>query len=176
MTDELVTIGSYEFVAEAEVAQMFLRENGVNAFLRDQSIIAMDWLLGNAIGYVKLQVPQSQFETARELLATLTEDSTADGEGTSVRSRVCSSCGLALDGVTEICPACSEADTESEPVSSDRQSEAGAEWDDDEEERHGIMSRVRSLKRPIFWLWLLPILCGLALAAVAVLQSLLRVF
>jgi hypothetical protein len=175
MTDELVTIGSYEFVAEAEVAQMFLRENGVNTFLRDQSIIAMDWLLGNAIGYVKLQVPQSQFETARELLATLTEGSTSDGEGTSVRSRVCSSCGLVLDGVTEICPACSEADTESEQVSTDAKSEAGAEWEDDEE-RRGIMSQVRSLKKPIFWLVLLPILCGLALAAVAVLQSLLRAF
>jgi hypothetical protein len=175
MTDELVTIGSYEFVAEAEVAQMFLRENGVNAFLRDQSIIAMDWLLGNAIGYVKLQVPQSQFETARELLATLTEDSTGDGEGTSVRSRVCSSCGLVLDSVTEICPACSEANTETEPISSDAQSEAGTEWEDDEE-RNGIMSQVRSLKKPIFWLWLLPILCVLALAAVVVLRSLLRVF
>ena len=37
---------------------MVLRENGVEAFLRDRSIIAMDSLLGNAIGYVRLQVPQ----------------------------------------------------------------------------------------------------------------------
>ena len=172
MTDELITIGSYEFVAEAEIAQMFLRENGVNAFLRDQNIIAMDWLLGNAIGYVKLQVPQSQIETARELLAAFKEDSAGDDEEGSARSRVCSSCGLVLGDVTEICPACSDAKGDTESVELDEDVEPSDAFEEDEE-RHSIMSQVRSLKKPIFWLVLLPILFVLALAAAEIVKSLL---
>lgn len=109
MTDELITIASYEFVAEAEIAQMVLRENGVDAFLRDQSIIAMDWLLGNAIGYVKLQVPESQAERAVELLAALKQESAGNDETGSAGSCVCPTYGLVLGNHADRCPACIEA-------------------------------------------------------------------
>jgi hypothetical protein len=176
MSDELVTIASYEFVAQAEIAQMFLRENGIDAFLRDQSIIAMDWLLGNAIGYVKLQVPQSQIETARELLAAFKEDSAGNNKDGSPPSRVCSSCGLALGDITDTCPACSGANEDVAPVDLDEDAEPSDTQEEDafeeDEDRHSIMSQVRSLKKPIFWLVLFPILFVLAMAAAELLKNL----
>jgi len=181
MTEELVIIASYEFVAEAEIAQMVLRENGIDAFLRDQSILAMDWLLGNAIGYVKLQVPQSQVETAVALLATLKADSTGKSEANAANSHVCATCGLVLGDHADPCPACSETDDEEElDVADDQDDDDPSEEfvrehdeETEDEEHRGLMSRARALKKPFFLAWLLPALIALALTAAALVEGLL---
>jgi hypothetical protein len=50
----LATIRTFLFVSEAELARGFLEELGIPAFLANAEIVAMNWLLANAIGYVKL--------------------------------------------------------------------------------------------------------------------------
>jgi hypothetical protein len=64
MTDDLVTVGQYQFLAEAEAARMHLDAEGIPAFLSDAETVNMDWLLGNAIGYIKLAVPRGQADAA----------------------------------------------------------------------------------------------------------------
>ena len=68
MDDPLVTIEQYQFLPEAEAIRMKLESDGIPAILTDKEIVSMDWALGNAVGYIKLQVRQSQADQARAIL------------------------------------------------------------------------------------------------------------
>jgi hypothetical protein len=65
---KLVNVGSFVTVSDAEFALMLLEGEGIQAFLADASIVAMDWLLGNAIGWVKVQVEAADAERAKAIL------------------------------------------------------------------------------------------------------------
>jgi hypothetical protein len=84
----LATIRTFEFEPEADLAREYLEEQGVHAFLRDAKTVAMIWILGNAIGYIKLQVPPDQAALARDLLREVrdvkTESEEIEGEGEAV--------------------------------------------------------------------------------------------
>lgn len=69
MTGQFETIERYLNLTEAQAARMFLESRGFHVFLADVETVNMDWLLGNAIGYVKLQVPGDEVEAARAALA-----------------------------------------------------------------------------------------------------------
>jgi hypothetical protein len=71
----------------------------------DANTVAMDWLLGNAIGNIKLQVPTSQVERASEILRTHSLRLAEIHEG-DVDAINCLSCGAALPDDEEACPAC----------------------------------------------------------------------
>lgn len=103
MVDKLVTVGGFQFAPEAEAARMCLEAEGIRAFIVDAEIVSMDWLIGNAVGYIKLQVPQSQAEQA---LAVLRQVSPRGGTE-------CNAAGVSTDGV---CLACGEKLPESEPT------------------------------------------------------------
>jgi hypothetical protein len=68
VNDELVTIRTYRFANHADMDRMYLESAGIPAFLADDNVVTMDWLLGNAIGNVKLQVPRSRAEEALDFL------------------------------------------------------------------------------------------------------------
>ena len=68
MAVEFVTIERFPFVPDAEAARDLLTDQGIPAFLSDEQTIQVNWLLGNAIGYIKLQVPSDQVEKARSVL------------------------------------------------------------------------------------------------------------
>jgi hypothetical protein len=67
-TDELVTIGTYDDAVSASLALNYVKEAGLNAVLSDENTVAMDWLLSNAIGGIKLQVSPKDAETAARLI------------------------------------------------------------------------------------------------------------
>jgi hypothetical protein len=71
MADELVTVATYPFAGSAEVVRMRLEAEGIPAFVADAETVSMNWLFGNAVGWVKLQVPASQAEKARAFLEQL---------------------------------------------------------------------------------------------------------
>lgn len=103
MVEKFVTVGGFQFAPEAEAARLCLEAEGIRAFIIDAEIVSMDWLVGNAVGYIKLQVPQSQAEQAMALLRQV-----------SPRSRTESNAaGASTDGV---CLACGEKLPESEPA------------------------------------------------------------
>jgi hypothetical protein len=68
MPDELVTVESYQSLNEANIAKSELAAFGIEAYLKDENAIRLDWLWSNAFGGVKLQVPEEQAAEARELL------------------------------------------------------------------------------------------------------------
>jgi hypothetical protein len=69
MDEKLVTVATYRFLAEAEMARMHLADEGIQAFIADGQTITMDWFLGNALGYIKLEVAESQAQRAMAIMA-----------------------------------------------------------------------------------------------------------
>ncbi len=137
----LATIRTFLFEDEAEIARDYLERQGIPAFLADAKLMAMDWLLGNAIGYTKLQVPSNEAVKAVHLLlhpgsARVDEELLpADGE-----------------------PFDREAGPDDEPGTDDE----GIPM-----ERCGVLARLRRLRYPIFWLIAGPPVLGIVVLALA---------
>ncbi len=63
-----VTIISYELPMQAQMAKSYLNANNIDVFLKDELTIQSDMLLSNAIGGVKVQVLEEDYEDAKNLL------------------------------------------------------------------------------------------------------------
>lgn len=68
MDEELITVRTYRFPQYAEADKMHLQAEEIPAFIADDNVVTWDWLLGQAIGFVKLQVPASYAEVAQKIL------------------------------------------------------------------------------------------------------------
>ena len=68
MPEEFVRIGSYSTVYEANLAKSQLEAFGIEGQLRDAGAIGANWLWSNALGGIKVQVPESQAGEARLIL------------------------------------------------------------------------------------------------------------
>ena len=73
MPDDLVTVATFTSLAESNIARNLLDEEGIPAFLADETTVAMAWHLTTAVGGVKLQVPNSQKEEAISALKAAQE-------------------------------------------------------------------------------------------------------
>ena len=71
--DEPVTVAHYPFRTAAEAARLRLEAEDIPAFLSDAEVMDMNWLLGNALGWIKLQVPAADAERAAEILRPVEE-------------------------------------------------------------------------------------------------------
>jgi hypothetical protein len=87
----LVTISRYSMPYEAHIARARLDSEGIPAFVADEHTINMQWMYSNALGGVRLQVPESYAEAAIEVLAEDREQDLIDQEG--CETEVCQSCG-----------------------------------------------------------------------------------
>ncbi len=111
MADELITVATFRFAHEAELARLHLAEVGVRAFIADAETVAMDWLLGNAIGNVKLQVPRDRAEEAAGILANeqrlrLEDHPDTDEDDDEDETGFCLACGEELPEDESKCPSC----------------------------------------------------------------------
>jgi hypothetical protein len=89
MTENLVTIGRYSTPYEANMVKSQLESAGIPAFIADEYTVGMNWLYSNALGGVKVQVPESLASEAQQIIAPVTEPSAtgeSDAEG-------CPKCG-----------------------------------------------------------------------------------
>jgi hypothetical protein len=77
MPGQLVTIATFDLVPKARLAQNTLEKAGIKSVVTDENIVAMDWLFGNAVGWVKLQVLE---EDAERAVAALEESLGTSGE------------------------------------------------------------------------------------------------
>jgi len=89
MTDKMVTIGSYSTPFEANLVKSQLESAGIPVFIADEFTIGMNWLYSNALGGVKVQVPESLALEAQELLATEVRTSTTN----DIATTTCPQCG-----------------------------------------------------------------------------------
>lgn len=63
-SQNLVTIATFDQAAKARLAQNVLTEAGIRSAVADEATVSMDWLLGNAIGWIKLQVLENDADRA----------------------------------------------------------------------------------------------------------------
>jgi hypothetical protein len=68
MAGELTTVATFHQAAQAELARNVLAEAGIQAVVADAEIVAMDWLLANAVGGIKVQVRAEDAERAAAVL------------------------------------------------------------------------------------------------------------
>lgn len=78
--DDLIVIASYSNAAEAEIARAVLERERLQSCLADEGIVTNFWLLGNAVGYVKLLVAASDGERARAILRDADQSRPEDAE------------------------------------------------------------------------------------------------
>ena len=79
MREKLVTVGTFDMPTEAHLAKGLLEANGLEAFLADELTVGVAWHLSNAVGGIKLQVPETDVERATGILAAR-DDSSIDAE------------------------------------------------------------------------------------------------
>lgn len=68
MGTRLVTIATFDQAAQARMAKNVLDEAGIRVAVSDETLVAMDWLLSNAVGGIKVQVWEEDADRAVELL------------------------------------------------------------------------------------------------------------
>ena len=81
--EHLVTVATCTTGPQAHAMRMQLEAAGIPVFLGDEMTIAMDWLLSNAVGGVKIQVAERHAERAKELIDSVpppSERAEADDE------------------------------------------------------------------------------------------------
>ena len=105
MPDELVPIATFVTPAQAAAARCALEAQGIVSFLKDDNLVGMNWLLGNAVGYVKLLVSEADARRARSVLDTPYDWASLSqhenwkcrhcGEESDIRFDHCQHCGQA---------------------------------------------------------------------------------
>jgi len=87
----LITVSRYSFPYEAHIAKTRLDSEGIPSFIVDEHTINMQWLYSNALGGVRLQVPEAYAEVALAVLAENREKDLAEEHG--IEAKVCPHCG-----------------------------------------------------------------------------------
>lgn len=67
MNKELVTLGSFEFLADVQIIKGKLESEGITVILKDENTVSIDPFASNALGGIKLQVYDSDRERAQEI-------------------------------------------------------------------------------------------------------------
>jgi hypothetical protein len=74
----MVTIATYDFWPDAEIARGRLQVEGIEAVLADQHLVQTDWLYSIAVGGIKLQVGTEDADRARTILSRDYSDQLSD--------------------------------------------------------------------------------------------------
>ncbi|MES2309561.1 MAG: DUF2007 domain-containing protein [Verrucomicrobiota bacterium] len=62
------TVITCQNLIEAQMIQSLLQGSGIDAFIPDEFTVQNDWGLINAIGGIRLQVPDEMFERAKQII------------------------------------------------------------------------------------------------------------
>jgi len=66
--EKQVTVPTYDFPGKAQVLKLLLEEQGLDVFLIDDNLVGTNLFLSNAVGGAKLQVRESDVETALQFV------------------------------------------------------------------------------------------------------------
>lgn len=98
MAGKLVTVATFDQPAKARLAQNALTAAGIKATVADETTVAMDWLLGAAVGWVKVQVLEEDSDRA---VTVLEEALGTDGEPVDVEAMAAEAETAAVDAGEE---------------------------------------------------------------------------
>jgi len=139
MSEQVITIEEYNNPHRADMARMCLEAEDIPVFLENRFIVETDWLLANAVGNIRLQVPVTCEKRAREILATLAPPQSALGDRKEIDAALtCLNCGQPMSEEDVACSACgwsyeaSEIEASEIEASETGNAETPAEADDSE--------------------------------------------
>lgn len=66
--NDFVTIATYDDYLTATFDKQKLDERGINCYLADENTVTAKWILKNALGGIKLRVPEQEAEEAKNIL------------------------------------------------------------------------------------------------------------
>ena len=102
MPRDLVTVATWPNTEEAHAAKNYLADNGIRAVLGNEQLVGNLWHLGNATGWVKLDVEEANAERARTLL----RDAPARHAGPPSSDWRCANCRESVPKQFEVCWKC----------------------------------------------------------------------
>lgn len=88
MSENLITLGSFEFLADVQIIKGKLESEGISVTLKDENTVGVEPFASNAIGGIKLQVYSSDKEKAQEIYNELRKYA-VDAEGNLIRCPNC---------------------------------------------------------------------------------------
>jgi len=97
----LVTIKTFSYDHETLIYEPRFKAEGIQYFLKDQKTVAIDPLVSNAIGGIKLQVNVEDEERARALVAEIEASSQQSNLGDVISVE-----GSQYEKTLDECPAC----------------------------------------------------------------------
>ena len=92
----LKTVESFTGPIEAHIAKGRLEAEGIPAFVAHENHIWANWVFSNALGGVKVQVSESNYEAAQEILKQHIDggfEETLNQEFSNLEVNACPSCG-----------------------------------------------------------------------------------
>ena len=98
---ELVTIKVFSYDHETFLYEPAFKAEGIEYFLKDQKTVAIDPLVSNAIGGIKLRVKVEDEERARALVSELEADNNASNLGDVILVN-----GKPFEKTLDECPKC----------------------------------------------------------------------
>src|SRR5579871_6038314 len=98
MSSRLITVVAYDNLPEAEWAQSRLAQADIPSSLTNGYLVSWFWQFREAVGGIKLQVPERDVEKAVDLLYWDVVDDAA--------TTTCPACGETLDSGWEVCWRC----------------------------------------------------------------------
>lgn len=98
---KLVTIKTFSYDHETLIYEPRFKAEGIQYFLKDQKTVAIDPLVSNAIGGIKLQVNVEDEERARALVAEIEANSSLTELGTVISVN-----GQKFEKTLDECPKC----------------------------------------------------------------------
>lgn len=93
MAGGLVTIAQYRDLPEAGLAKSKLEASGIACFLDNEYTVGANWLYSNALGGVKLNVPDEDAEEAKAIIEEIPEALTPEESEGILPASACPACG-----------------------------------------------------------------------------------
>jgi hypothetical protein len=75
------TVASFQDPVEAQIVRALLESAGIDAIVADLNLVTLDWPMAQALGGVKLQVPQADVAEAKRLIAAYRAGELAHDDG-----------------------------------------------------------------------------------------------
>lgn len=101
MSIDFVTVATYWNAAEAELARAVLEGEGIHACLEGEATARWMWYWANALGGIKVQVPASEAQRAREILQRKPPADSKRGA-----PQRCGECGAEVEPGFDTCWSC----------------------------------------------------------------------
>ncbi|MGX1928384.1 putative signal transducing protein [Flagellimonas sp. 2504JD4-2] len=89
MSKDLVTLGSFEFLADVQIIKGRLEAEGIEVVLKDANTVSVEPFASNALGGIKLQVYSSDRERAQTIFNEV-RNYAVDENGVLIK---CPNCG-----------------------------------------------------------------------------------